>query len=109
MQAWLLLGVAIVLEVAGTTAMKLSNGMEKIFPTIMIFVFYGLTFAIMPYVIKKIEMGTVYAIWAGVGTVLVTMIGIIYFKESASMIKLMSIVLICIGVIGLNLVETSTR
>lgn len=107
MQAWLLLGLAIMLEVAGTTSMKLSDGMHKIFPTIMIFVFYGLTFAIMPLVIKKIEMGTVYAIWAGAGTVLVTVIGIIYFKESSSMLKLMSIALICIGVIGLNLVETS--
>lgn len=109
MQAWLLLGLAIMLEVAGTTSMKLSDGMHKITPTIMIFVFYGLTFAIMSVVIKKIEMGTVYAIWAGVGTVLVTMIGILYFKESTSMIKLISIGLICIGVIGLNLVETSTH
>ncbi|MFA5216396.1 multidrug efflux SMR transporter [Sulfuricurvum sp.] len=109
MQAWLLLALAIALEVAGTTSMKLSDGMHKIFPTIMIFVFYGLTFAIMPFVIKKIEMGTVYAIWAGAGTVLVTFIGIWYFKESSSTIKLMSIGLICIGVIGLNLVETSTR
>lgn len=106
MQAWLLLGIAIMLEVAGTTSMKLSDGMHKIFPTIMIFVFYGLTFAIMPFVMKRLEMGIVYAVWAGIGTVLVTLIGIMYFQESTSMVKLISIGLICIGVIGLNLVET---
>lgn len=106
MQAWLLLGIAIILEVAGTTSMKLSDGMHKIFPTIMIFVFYGLTFAIMPFVMKRLEMGMVYAVWAGVGTIIVTLIGILYFQESTSMIKLLSIGLICIGVIGLNLAKT---
>lgn len=109
MNAWLLLGIAIVLEVAGTTSMKLSDGMHKIFPTIMIFVFYGLTFAIMPLIMKKLEMGTVYAVWAGAGTVIVTMIGIVYFKESLSMLKIMSIFLICLGVIGLNLLNTSPQ
>ncbi len=107
MQAWVLLAIAILLEVAGTTSMKLSDGMNKIFPTIMIFVFYGLTFSIMPFIMKKIEMGTVYAVWAGVGTFLVTLIGIVFFKESLSLVKIISVCLICIGVIGLNLVSTS--
>lgn len=103
MQAWILLGFAIILEVAGTTAMKLSDGMHKLIPTIMVFVFYGLTFVIMSKVINKIEMGVTYAIWAGVGTVLVTVIGVLYFKESVDTIKLISIGLICIGVVGVNL------
>jgi small multidrug resistance pump len=109
MNAWLLLGIAITLEVAGTTSMKLSNGMDKIFPTIMIFVFYGLTFSIMPYIMKKLEMGTVYAIWAGVGTVFVSIIGIVFFKESLSILKVISILFICLGVIGLHLLETSSH
>lgn len=103
MQAWLLLALAILLEVAGTTSMKLSSGMQKLIPTIMIFVFYGLTFTLMPFVMKRLEMGAVYAIWAGVGTVLVTIIGILYFNESISLQKIFSILLICIGVIGLKL------
>lgn len=103
MQSWILLAIAIILEVAGTTAMKLSDGMHKLIPTIMVFVFYGLTFAIMSKVINKIEVGITYAVWAGVGTVLVTIIGIVYFKESTDMVKLISIGLICIGVVGLNL------
>lgn len=109
MNPWLLLGIAIILEVAGTTSMKLSDGMHKIFPTIMIFVFYGLTFSIMPFIMKKLEMGTVYAVWAGIGTVFVTIIGIVFFKESYSIFKILSILLICLGVIGLHLLDTSTH
>lgn len=103
MQSWILLGIAIILEVAGTISMKLSEGMHKPIPTIMVFIFYGLTFAIMSKVINEIEVGVTYAIWAGVGTVLVAVIGIFYFKESTDTIKLLSIGLICIGVVGLNL------
>ena len=109
MNPWLLLAIAIILEVAGTTSMKLSDEMHKIFPTIMIFVFYGLTFSIMPFIMKKLEMGTVYAVWAGIGTVFVTIIGIVFFKESYSIFKILSILLICLGVIGLHLLDTSTH
>lgn len=109
MNSWVLLGLAILLEVAGTTSMKLSDGMQKVFPTVMIFVFYALAFVLMPFVMKKIEMSTVYAIWTGAGTVLVTLIGIAYFSESSNPYKMASIGLIGLGVVGLHLADKSAK
>lgn len=109
MNSWILLGLAIFLEVAGTTSMKLSDGMQKLFPTVMIFVFYAIAFVLMPFVMKKIEMSTVYAIWTGAGTVMVTLIGIAYFSESSNPFKLASIGLIGLGVLGLHWAEKSTQ
>ena len=109
MNSWLLLGMAILFEVAGTTSMKLSDGMQKIFPTVMIFVFYAMAFVLMPFVMKKIEMSTVYAIWTGAGTVLVTLIGIAYFSESSNPYKMASIGLIGLGVVGLHLAEKTAK
>lgn len=109
MNSWILLALAILLEVAGTTSMKLSDGMQKIFPTVMIFVFYAMAFTLMPFIMKKIEMSTVYAIWTGAGTVMVTFIGIAYFSESSNLLKLGSIALIGFGVIGLHMAERSTQ
>lgn len=109
MNSWLLLALAILLEVAGTTSMKLSDGMQKIVPTVMIFVFYAMAFVLMPFVMKKIEMSTVYAIWTGAGTVMVTLIGIAYFSESSNPVKLASIALIGLGVVGLHFAERTQQ
>jgi small multidrug resistance pump len=109
MNSWFLLALAILLEVAGTTSMKLSDGMQKLWPTVLIFLFYALAFTLMPFVMKKIEMSTVYAIWTGAGTVIVTLIGIMYFSESSNPMKLASIALIGAGVVGLHLAERSVE
>lgn len=109
MNSWILLALAILLEVAGTTSMKLSDGMQKVFPTVMIFIFYAMAFVLMPFVMKKIEMSTVYAIWTGAGTVMVTVIGIAYFSESSNPVKLASIAMIGLGVVGLHFAERSSQ
>ena len=106
-QAWLFLILAILLEVAGTTAMKFSDGFSKLLPSVLIFVCYAFSFIALTFALKKFEMGIAYAIWAGIGTVLITTIGIIYFKESANLLKFGSVLLIIIGVIGLHLSTTS--
>lgn len=103
MQYWLFLTFAIILEVAGTTSMKLSQGFTKIIPSVLIFVFYGASFTFLTFALKKIEVSTAYAVWSGVGTALIAIIGIFYFRESATALKIVSILLIIIGVIGLNL------
>ncbi|WP_243291586.1 multidrug efflux SMR transporter [Bacillus sp. FJAT-47783] len=104
--AWILLAVTILLEVAGTISMKLSNGLTKLVPSIGIFVFYGFCFAIFALVVKKIDLSIAYAIWSGVGTMLVFVVGVLVFKESFSWIKLLSILLIIAGVIGLKVSDT---
>lgn len=103
MQHWFFLAGAIVFEVAGTVSMKLSEGFNKLIPSILLVVFYIISFAALTLALKKIEVSLAYAIWAGVGTALIAGIGIIYFKEPATIIKLISIGLIIAGVVGLNL------
>ncbi|MEH1840300.1 MAG: multidrug efflux SMR transporter [Nostoc sp.] len=99
---WIYLIAAILFEVSGTTCMKLSQGFTKVGPSIFIAVFYGLCFAFLTLALKKIEVSVAYSVWAGLGTVLIAIIGIIWFRESATLIKLISIALIIMGVIGIN-------
>ena len=99
---WLYLIIAITMEVAGTTSMKLSEGFSKLLPSISIFIFYGISFTFLTLALKVLPIGMTYAIWAGAGTALITLVGIIWFGESFNMIKVISLLLIIIGVAGLH-------
>jgi small multidrug resistance pump len=99
--AWLTLSLAILLEICGTTCMKLSEGFTRLQPSILIFVFYGLSFAAFTFALKRIDLSFAYAVWAGVGVLIIGAIGIIYFKEPISALKIASMVLIALGVAGL--------
>ena len=105
MHHWLILASAIVLEVAGTASMKLSEGFTKLVPSVLIFVFYAASFVALTFALKKIEVSIAYAVWSGAGTALIALIGILYFNESLTVLKVMSILLIIAGVIGLSLSE----
>lgn len=100
---WFLLALAIALEVSGTTCMKFSDGFKEIVPSVLVFVFYGLSFTAFIYALKTIDLSISYAIWAGLGLALITAIGILYFKEPATIQKMVFIVLVLVGVIGLTL------
>lgn len=100
---WLYLLIAILTEVAGTSLMKASQSLTRLLPTIFMFVLYAISFVFMALALKKIEVGIAYAIWSGLGTALIAMIGIAWFRESINMPKLVGIVLIIIGVVLLNL------
>ncbi len=103
MAHWFLLTFAILLEVTGTTCMKLSEGFSKPVPSVLLFVFYGASFAALTFALKRIDVSVAYAVWSGIGTLLITLIGILYFREAATVLKGVSIALIITGVIGLNL------
>ncbi|MER5553766.1 multidrug efflux SMR transporter [Streptomyces sp. NPDC002793] len=98
-----LLAAAIAAEVAGTTAMKYSEGFTRLWPSIGTVVGYVLAFALLAQTLKTLSMGTAYAIWAGAGTAAVAAIGIIWMGESASLAKLAGVALIVAGVVVLNL------
>lgn len=100
---WFLLALAIFLEVAGTTCMKLSDGFKELVPTVLVFVFYGLSFTSFIYALKTIDLSITYAIWAGLGLALIAAIGILYFKEPVTVPKIIFMGLVLIGVIGLSL------
>jgi len=104
---WLYLGLAIVSEVCGTTFMKLSDGMTKLKFSVLMLVFYILSLSMLSLALKKIEIGVAYAIWSGIGIALITIVGIIFFKESISVSKIVFISFILVGAIGLNLFGTS--
>ena len=103
MTHWLFLAGAIALEVAGTTSMKLSQGFTRLAPSVLIFVFYSASFVALTFALKKIEVSVAYAVWSGIGTALIAAIGILYFREEATALKFISLLLIIIGVVGLNL------
>ncbi|MEZ5729160.1 MAG: multidrug efflux SMR transporter [Burkholderiaceae bacterium] len=97
------LAIAIVFEVAGTTSMKLSGGLTRLTPSLLIFVFYGIAFVFNTLALRKLDISVTYAIWSGVGTALTALIGIIWFREPAGGLKLASIGLIVLGILGLRL------
>jgi small multidrug resistance pump len=99
---WFYLILAIAFEVSGTTCMKLSQGFTKPLPSVLLFIFYGLCFSLLTLALKKIDVSVAYAVWSGLGTALIAGIGIYWFKEPVTAIKLTSLALIIIGVIGLN-------
>jgi len=101
--AWVWLAVGIILEVSGTMCMKLSESFTKLIPSMLIFVFYGCSMAAVTMALKRIEIGIAYAVWAGVGTAIVAAIGIIFFREPATVLKLIAILLIISGIIMLHL------
>ena len=103
MQYWSYLACAILLEVAGTTSMKLSLSFTKLVPSILIFVFYAASFVALTFALKGIHLSLAYAIWSGIGTVLIATMGILCFQETATALKMISIALIVAGVVGLNL------
>jgi len=98
---WFYLAFAVFLEVCGTTCMKLSDGFSKLTPSILMFIFYGLSFALFVLALKRIDVSVAYAIWAGLGVLLIAIVGTLYFKEPMTALKIVSTALIIGGVVGL--------
>ena len=101
--SWVYLGAAIVLEVIGTTSLKLSHGLTRLWPSVLMAICYVGCFACLAQALKRVEVGVAYAIWSGVGIALLTGIGVLFFRESVSPLKLISIGLIIAGIIGVHL------
>jgi small multidrug resistance pump len=106
---WILLFVAILLEVAGITSMKLSRGFAELVPSLAVPVFYVLSAAAVILALKRLDLSVTYAIWSGVGTALAAMIGIAYFREPLTLIKVASLALVILGVVGLSLAARQTN
>ena len=100
---WVFLASAILLEVAGTTAMKLSDGLTRPGYAVAMFVLYALAFAALALSIRTVALGVAYAVWAGVGTALIAGIAALSFGEPLGTTKVVSIGLLVAGVVGLHL------
>jgi small multidrug resistance pump len=100
---WILLVLAILLEVAGTTNMKLSEGFSKLVPSVLVLFFYALSIIALTFAVNRLDVSVAYAVWSGMGTALVAVIGLWYFQESLTSIKVIALGLIIIGVVMLHL------
>lgn len=100
--SWMWLFLAIVLEVAATVCMKLSDGFSKLVPTVVMAALYGLSFFPMAVALKRLDVGIAYAVWSAVGTALISVIGFFLFKESWTASKAVALTLIVLGVVILN-------
>lgn len=100
---WVFLSLAIVLELSGTVSMKLSEGFTRLTPSVLMFIFYGASFTFLNFALKSMEVSTVYAIWSGVGIVLIAIVGIFIFQEKLSLSAVLWIGVIVVGVIGLSI------
>jgi small multidrug resistance pump len=105
--AWVYLVAAIVFEVSGTTSMKLSRGFSELWPSVAVFVLYGLSVAFLTLSIQRIEISVAYAVWSALGTALVATIGIVHFGEAVTPWKLFFLAVIVFGVVGLQLSEAA--
>ncbi|RDI48825.1 DMT family transporter [Aquicella lusitana] len=99
---WFYLVLAIFTEVAGTTAMKLSNGFARFEPSLLIFFFYALSLLFLTLSLKRLEIGFAYAIWSGLGTFLIFLVSVAFFHEPMTVLKTLSLGCIIIGVTGLK-------
>lgn len=100
---YLYLAIAVIAEVVATSALKSSVGFTKPIPSIVVVVGYGVAFYCLALVLKSLPVGITYAIWAGMGIVLITMVGAVVYKEVPDMPALIGMALIISGVVIISL------
>ncbi len=106
---WLYLGVAIVFETIGTTALKASDGMTRAGPALVVIMSYTLSFWLLALVLRVVPVGVAYAIWAGLGICLIAGIGWVLFGQRLDGPAIAGMVLIIAGIIIINLFSASVR
>ena len=98
--AWLALAIGS--EIIATVSLKLSNGFTRPIPSVAVVLGYAISFYALSVTLKSIPLGVVYAIWSGVGTAAIVVIGYLLFREVLDVVKLAGIGLIIVGVVMLN-------
>lgn len=99
---WIVLLIGIIFEVLGTVAMKYAEGFTRLWPSVLAFVFYGISLAVLVFVLDRMQVSVAYAIWSSLGIVFIALIGVFWFNEPVSLAKGISILLIVIGIFGLE-------
>ena len=100
--SWTILFLAGIFEIFWAVGLKYSDGFTKLFPTIFTIVTMIISFYLLSLALKALPIGTAYAVWVGIGTVGTVIAGIMLFGESMSLIRVISILFILIGIIGLK-------
>ncbi len=108
MNPWILLGLAIAAEVVGTSALKASEGFSKLWPSAIVVASYGAAFYLLSLTLRTIPVGIAYAVWSGVGVVLIALIGWLVFGQKLDAAGMLGMGLIVAGVLVLNLLSKSS-
>jgi quaternary ammonium compound-resistance protein SugE len=103
MSAWMSLLIAGVFEIVWATSMKYSQGMSRLFPTILMYLAGFASFYFLSGAVEHIPIGTAYAVWTGIGAIGTALMGMLLFGESAHWLRLMSIAVVLLGIAGLRL------
>ncbi|ACQ81486.1 small multidrug resistance protein [Beutenbergia cavernae DSM 12333] len=101
--AWFVLILSGMLETAWALSLKASDGFSKPVPTVTFLVTLALSMGGLAYALRTLPVGTAYAVWVGVGAVLTAIVGMIFLDEGVSVLKVVSLVLVVAGIVGLNL------
>lgn len=101
--AWVLLLMAGLAEIVFALSLKYNEGFTKLYPSLVTMVSACASFYLLMLAIKTLPVGTAYAIWTGIGAAGVAVVGIVLFKESTDVWRLLSIALVIVGIIGLKL------
>ena len=107
MHPWILLVIAIIAEVIATTALKAAEGFTRLLPSVVVVVGYGVSFYFLSLTLRTIPVGVVYAIWSGVGIVLISLLGWIVYRQSLDAPAVIGMGLIVAGVIVINVFSTA--
>jgi small multidrug resistance pump len=100
--SWLLLLLGIALEVVGTTCLKLSNGLSRPWPSVLMFLFYGLSLTTLALAFRDLDIGVAYTVWSALGIAVIAVVGIFWFGEPATASRVFWLFFIVCGVIGLR-------
>ncbi len=101
------LAAAILSEVIATSSLKASNGFTRLWPSVAVVAGYGAAFYFLSQTLRTIPVGIVYAIWSGVGTVLIALVGFVIYKQTLDRAALFGMALIIAGVLVMNLFSKS--
>ena len=107
MKQWFFLSIAIVCEIIGTSFLKSTDGFSRFWPSTVVVVGYAAAFYFLSLTTETIPVGVAYAIWSGVGTTLIVLIGWIFIGQKLDFPAIAGIVLIVLGVVILNVFSGS--
>ena len=104
-RAWTALAVSIAFEVAGTLLLRMSEGFTRLTPAVCAMLAYWACFAFAGIAMRSIPLAVVYSLWSGVGIMLVAVIAVLWLDEAISALKIVFIIMILVGAVGLHLVS----
>jgi len=102
MNAWLMLGIAIVSEIAATASLRASQGFTRLVPSIVVVIGYALSFFLLAHVLKTLPVGMVYAIWSAVGVAVLAVLGRLIWGDALRPLAILGLALIIGGILLLR-------